>query len=272
MSLSAITSNKAVASPSAATPAVQTGSAGAGGAAFDAVLNQLRGSTGTAGSTGTPGTGASAATNGSTGGAGTTGTASDDATEDRFLKLLVAQMKNQDPLNPLDNAQVTTQLAQINTVKGIDKLNTSLQTLVDGSKQGSTSEAASMVGRSVLVEGDTMALEKGGVAKAGFELAAAATAVRVDVLDRTGAVVDTLDLGPQAAGLQTFQWDGVSGTSTFDAGTYRLRVTAVDGASKVAVTTLAAAPVQAVTLGTAGATLQLGPFGAKTLDQVRGIL
>jgi hypothetical protein len=126
MSLSAI-APKATVSPSAATPTASPTGTGAGSAAFDSVLNQLRGSTGTAG---VPGAGAT------TGGAGTTGRAGEDATEDRFLKLLVAQMKNQDPLNPLDNAQVTTQLAQINTVKGIDKLNTSLQTLVDGSKQG----------------------------------------------------------------------------------------------------------------------------------------
>jgi flagellar basal-body rod modification protein FlgD len=260
MSLSAI-APKTTVSPSAATPAAP--STGAGSAAFDSVLNQLRGSTGTAGATGTGGT---------TGGAGTTGQASEDATEDRFLKLLVAQMKNQDPLNPLDNAQVTTQLAQINTVKGIDKLNTSLQTLVDGTKQGSTSEAASMVGRSVLIEGDTMTLPKDGVAKAGFELAAAATSVRVAVLDKSGAEVDTIELGPMPAGLQTFQWDGSSGTRTFDPGLYTLRVTALDGASKVSATPLSAAPVQAVTLGTGGATLQLGASGSTTLDKVRAIL
>ncbi|RPH43391.1 MAG: flagellar hook assembly protein FlgD [Burkholderiales bacterium] len=257
MSLSAITSPKSTASPSAATPAAQSGGTGAGSAAFDSVLSQLRNATGT---------------ESTTGGTGTTGKASDDATEDRFLKLLVAQMKNQDPLNPLDNAQVTTQLAQINTVKGIDKLNTSLQTLVEGSKQGSTSEAASMVGRSVLVEGDALELPKDGVAKAGFELAAAATSVRVDVLDRSGAVVDNIELGPQAAGLQTFQWDGVSGTRTLEPGTYSLRVTAVDGGSKVDATALTAAPVQAVTIGASGATLQLGAFGSKTMDQVRAIL
>lgn len=262
MSLSAI-APKATVSPSAATPTASPTGTGAGSAAFDSVLNQLRGSTGTAGVSGAGAT---------TGGAGTTGRAGEDATEDRFLKLLVAQMKNQDPLNPLDNAQVTTQLAQINTVKGIDKLNTSLQTLVDGSKQGSTSEAASMVGRSVLVEGDTMTLSEEGVAKAGFELAAAATSVNVAVLDKTGSVVDTIALGPMPAGLQTFQWDGRSGTRTFDPGLYSLRVTALDGASKVSATTFSAAPVQAVTLGTGGATLQLGASGSTTLDKVRAIL
>ena len=124
----------------------------------------------------------------------------------------------------------------------------------------------------VLVAGDTMTLPKDGVAKAGFELAAAATSVRVDVLDKTGAVVDNIELGPMPAGLQTFQWDGSSGTRTLDPGLYKLRVTALDGASKVSATTLAAAPVQAVTLGTGGATLQLGAAGSTTLDKVRAIL
>ncbi|MFN7645171.1 MAG: flagellar hook assembly protein FlgD [Burkholderiales bacterium] len=262
MSLSAIAS-KATVSPSAATPTASATGTGAGSAAFDSVLNQLRGSTGTAGASGSGAT---------TGGAGTTGQASEDATEDRFLKLLVAQMKNQDPLNPLDNAQVTTQLAQINTVKGIDKLNTSLQTLVDSSKQGSTSEAASMVGRSVLVAGNTMTLPKDGVAKAGFELAAAATSVRVAVLDKAGAVVDNIALGPMPAGLHTFQWNGTSGARTFDPGLYTLRVSAVDGASKVSATTLAAAQVRAVTLGTGGATLQLDGSRSTSMDKVRAIL
>ena len=96
--------------------------------------------------------------------------------------------------------------------------------------------------------------------------------MRVDVLDRSGAVVHNIDLGPQAAGLQTFQWDGVSSTRKLDPGTYRMRVSAVDRGSKVEATALTAAPVQAVTIGASGATLQLGAFGSKTMDQVRGIL
>ncbi|MFM1988011.1 MAG: flagellar hook assembly protein [Pseudomonadota bacterium] len=250
-------------SPSAATTVAQAsssaakpGAGGTGAATFDALLTQLRGSgaaaTGTASETG--------------------GTASADETEDRFLKLLVAQMRNQDPLNPADNAQITSQMAQINTVKGIDKLNTELAKLVERSTAGSATEAASMVGRSVLVEGDTMTLAKDGTAKAGFELGTAATGVEVEVLDAKGGVVDSRSLGALPAGLQTFEWDGRTGSTTAPPGAYRIRVTAVNGNDAVGATTLAAAPVQAVTRGTAGVSLQLGPFGSRSLDDVKAIL
>ena len=196
----------------------------------------------------------------------------DQMGKDVFMKLLVAQMKNQDPLNPLDNAQVTTQLAQINTVKGIDKMNTALSKLVDGGQAGSTTDAAAMVGRSVLVEGSTLELPADGVARAGYELSAAASSVRVDVLDRSGAVVDSIQSSNVAAGLQTFSWDGTAGGRTLDPGTYRIRVTATNGNDSVESTPLTAAPVQAVLRGTDGVSLQLGTFGTRPLDQVRAIL
>jgi flagellar hook assembly protein FlgD len=160
----------------AASASAATGNAAASSSskAFDEILQQVRGGEASA-----------------TGGASGSAKASDDPTEDRFLKLLVAQMKNQDPLNPLDNAQVTSQLAQINTVKGIDKLNTALQKLVDRGESGTATEAAAMVGRRVLVEGSTMELPEEGVAQAGFELAAPASSVKIEVVGRNGAVVDT---------------------------------------------------------------------------------
>lgn len=198
--------------------------------------------------------------------------AGEDATEDRFLKLLVAQMKNQDPLNPLDNAQVTSQLAQINTVKGIDRMNASLQALVDRGGEGSATEAAAMVGRSVLVEGDALELPKEGVARGGFELAADATAVKLELLDERGAVVDARALGAARAGLNTFEWDGRADGEALDPGRYTMRVSASNGTERVGATPLAAAPVQAVVRGADGIVLQLGTHGTKPLDQVRAIL
>ena len=65
----------------------------------------------------------------------------------RFLTLLTTQLKNQDPLNPLDNAEVTSQLAQISTVSGIEKLNATLQTLLDGMSVSQTTLTANLVGR-----------------------------------------------------------------------------------------------------------------------------
>jgi len=93
--------------------------------------------------------------------ASTKSTNSTDATDsgqDRFLTLLVAQMKNQDPLNPLDNAQVTSQLAQINTVNGIEKLNHTLTKLLESNQDTQALQAATVVGRQVLADGNGIVL------------------------------------------------------------------------------------------------------------------
>lgn len=248
MSVSSVTPVKAA---GAAAPAASGGDA-ANARAFDALLQRLRGTDDAA--------------------RAPEAKASDDETEDRFLKLLVAQMRNQDPLNPLDNAQVTTQLAQINTVKGIERLNVSLQKLVDRGDTAMATDAAAMVGRRVLVAGDTLELPAQGGAQAGFELAAAASSVRVEVLGRDGAVVDSRALGKLPAGLHAFEWDGGSDGRRASAGTYRLRVTALDGSTPVEATPLQAAPVRAVARGTDGVSVQLGAAGSRTLDQVRGVL
>src|SRR6186713_3264793 len=102
-------------------------------------------------------------------------------TSDRFLKLLVAQMKNQDPLNPMDNAQVTSQMAQINTVTGIDKLNTTVQGLSTQFMQLQAVQGASLVGRDVVVPGNTLQIDD-GTGEGGFELAGPADQVKVEIL------------------------------------------------------------------------------------------
>jgi flagellar basal-body rod modification protein FlgD len=254
-----LSSTSAVGAPaatkSAATPSKGTAS-GSDKQAFDALLSKLR-----------QGGETSAAGTSSNGEAKTA-----DETEDRFLKLLVAQMRNQDPLNPLDNAAVTTQLAQINTVRGIEKMNTSLQALVDRGAAGSATEAAAMVGRRVLVEGDALELPAGGVARGGYELASAASSVRIDVIDRSGAVVDSMTRAGVQPGLQTFEWSGANARTGVEPGTYTMKITAVNGDTQVQATPLTAAPVQAVARGADGVTLQLGGFGSKPLGDVRAIL
>src|SRR5919108_212739 len=98
-------------------------------------------------------------------GASNTATASNAAANansaDRFLKLLVAQMQNQDPLNPMDNAQVTSQMAQINTVSGIAKLNDTVQGLNTQFVQMQALQGASLVGRDVIVPGNKLDIADG---------------------------------------------------------------------------------------------------------------
>ena len=117
-------------------------------------------------------------------------------TSDRFLKLLVAQMKNQDPLNPMDNAQVTSQMAQINTVTGIDKLNTTVAGLSAQFMQMQAMQGASLVGHDVIVPGNKLDIDAdAAIGQGGFELAGPADAVKVEILAPSGAVLQTINLG-----------------------------------------------------------------------------
>lgn len=125
---------------------------------------------------------------------------------DRFLKLLVAQMKNQDPLNPLDNAQVTSQMAQISTVSGLDKVNTSVNNLGTQFSSLQAMQAAALVGHDVLVEGNKLTTN-GATAAGSFELGNTADKVTVQITNAAGTVIDTVNLGPKDGGRQSFNWN-----------------------------------------------------------------
>lgn len=132
--------------------------------------------------------------------------------QDRFLTLLVAQMKNQDPMNPMENAQLTTQIAQIQTVTGIDQLNTSIDKLGSQFDQSQSMTAVGMVGRSVMLEGNRL-LMGSEAAQGAFELYGAADNVKVEIVTAAGTVVDTMHLGAASEGRHTFTWtkEGYSG-------------------------------------------------------------
>ncbi len=161
-----------------------------------------------------------------------------DADKDKFMTLLITQMKNQDPMNPLDNAQVTSQLAQLSTVTGINQLNTTLESLKSSYQQSETLQAATMIGHGVLVAGDKVSLQ-GGKGIMGVEIGSAADKVQVIVTDpRTGKDVHTIDMGPQQPGTVPIAWDGVPDPSqvgpdgkpvTLRDGNYLIRVVASRG-------------------------------------------
>jgi flagellar basal-body rod modification protein FlgD len=142
---------------------------------------------------------------------------------DRFLTMLTAQMRNQDPLNPLDNAQLTSQMAQISTVTGISQLNTTMQWL--GYSMGSlqATQATSLIGRQVLATGNTLTLDE-GKGTVGYNVAADADKATLQVYDKDKNVVATLPLEGKTVGTHTFEWDGktadgkkvADGAYTFD--------------------------------------------------------
>lgn len=193
--------------------------------------------------------------------------------QDRFMTLLVTQMKNQDPLNPLDNAQVTSQLAQLSTVTGIDKLNTTVEGLKGSYQSSQTLQAASLIGRGVLTAGSGMELDK-GKALFGVEITEPADNVKVTVLDASKNVVRMIDLGPQDIGTLPLGWDGMSdkGVAAKD-GHYTLEVTATRGGKKIGgATPLSFATVSSVSTGAQGVKLNTANLGALELTDVRQFL
>lgn len=208
------------------------------------------------------------------GGSGTAKTASQtEQIQDRFLKLLTTQLRNQDPLNPLDNAQMTSQLAQINTISGIEKLNATLTSMLDIYNNNQGMQAAGMIGKNVLVAGNTMQLQN-GLALGGVMLPEAADQVTVSVLDGAGNLLQTQKLGAHSAGNFGFSWDGkkADGTSVA-AGSYKFKVEAVRGENKVAATGLQVGTVNAVVRnGSNGFQLDLGTLGTVGFSDVQQIL
>ena len=194
-------------------------------------------------------------------------TKNEQGAEDRFLKLLVAQMQNQDPLNPMDNAQVTSQMAQIQSVNGIEKLNRTVESLGTQFAQMNALQGASLVGRDVIVPGSKLAANDEGLVQGGFELNGPADSVTVEVLNAGGRVIDTINLGAQSGGRHGFEWTPPQGVdpATGD----RFRVVAKNGTANVGFTPLMRDRVDAVIAGGDTLTLELRNSGNVPYDQIR---
>lgn len=193
--------------------------------------------------------------------------------EQRFLKLLVTQLNNQDPLNPLDNAQLTSQLAQMSTVSGIEKLNSAFQSMLAQSSSGQILQSASMIGRTVLVPGSELAIKKGVDVPFAIDMPQSADSVKVTVTNAAGDTVRTFDMGSLAQGVKTLSWNGLNdaGTAVAD-GPYTINVVAATGDSKVAASALTYSSVTSVSQSAGGVALNLASGGKAGLSSVRLII
>jgi len=184
-------------------------------------------------------------------------TSAADDMEERFLTLLMTQLKNQDPLNPTDANQMTAQLSQISTVSGIEKLNASMEKLLASYSETQNMQAAAIIGKTVLAAGNTLELGADG-AIAGVNLEGSAERVTISIRDAAGKVVQTQELGKQASGVMSFMWDGQSDAGAdLPAGNYTFSVDAGNGDTAVKSATLAAGTVSALSLTKEGVLLQL---------------
>ena len=177
--------------------------------------------------------------------------------QDQFMTLLVAQMKYQDPTDPMKSAEMTSQMAQISTVEGVNKLNGSMNSLLTQMQSSQAYQASSLVGRSVLVPGNTLNLTK-GQAEFGVQLDAPASSLKVNILNGAGQSVDVITLGPQPAGTVPLTWDGkdINGKPLPD-GPYKFQLAASVAGKNINPTGLAVANVTGILNPTSNTSTQI---------------
>ena len=196
------------------------------------------------------------------------------AAQDRFMKLLVTQMKNQDPLNPLDNAQVTGQLAQLSTVNGINKLNDTMQAMVQSVQGNQAMQAASLIGHRVMVPGSALSLSE-GKAVFGAELSTPVDSLQLTISDTSGNPVRVMNLGAKSAGTLMLGWDGSTGNGgTVPDGRYQFQLSGTLAGRHISVQPMIIDQVSSVSTGSGSAPslrMSSGQSDVK-LSEVRQIL
>ncbi len=187
--------------------------------------------------------------------------------QDRFLTLLVAQMRNQDPMNPMENAQLTSQIAQIQTVTGIDQLNTSIEKMGAQFSQNASMQGVAMIGRDVTLSGNRMQMGNDG-AVGTFSLSGAADNVTVEVTTAAGTVIDTVQLGAATSGRHSFSWsrEGYNPNQEL-----HFRVKATRGATAVASETFSRDRVVAVNTDGAKLGFVLASGNTTTFDDILSV-
>jgi flagellar basal-body rod modification protein FlgD len=152
----------------------------------------------------------------------------DTLTQQDFLNLLVAQMKNQDPLNPIDNNQMATQMAQFASLDALNNMNTTLTNIANSQASMNSLQGIGLLGKKVEANGNSLSVEKGNVSEAYYQLSSPGK-VTIQIFDAQGRLVRTIEDGLKDISKQKVVWDGKNeqGVTQPD-GTYQFQVSAVD--------------------------------------------
>jgi len=182
--------------------------------------------------------------------------------QDAFMQLMLAQLKNQNPLDPMDNGDFLAQMAQFSTASGVGELKNSFDNFSSGFNSTQALQASSLVGRKVLVEGNTAQLPASGGIEGTANLPVSSNDVRLAVQNAGGQIVRTIDLGRQSAGEMNFTWDGMDGNGNrAPVGNYVITAEALIDGKAQALRTSVVAPVESVTLGQGGRDISLSVAG-----------
>lgn len=189
-----------------------------------------------------------------------------------FLKLLIAQLQNQDPLQPMDNQQFAVQLATFNSLEQLMDINKQLTALQTTQGQSTQFNAASLIGKQINAEGNNIAVESSAPAKLNYQLSANAANVTLKIQDSNGTLIRQLETGAQGAGDQTFTWDGQDATGrAVSDGIYTFQVNAVNANGKqIGASSRISGTVKGVNLAGAEPVLDLGSLQVP-LSSVTGV-
>ena len=194
--------------------------------------------------------------------------------QDAFLRLMITQMNNQNPLEPQSNSEFVAQLAQFSSVEGLEKLNTTTAAMAASNQSSQALQASSMVGRTVKVASDAAQYNGSKPIEGTAELPFSTSSIQMNVYSSAGVLVGQQALGAKAAGDFKFAWDGKTGDGqSLPADTYRFEVLATQGNGEVKqVSTALSANVDSVTLGNNGTiTLNVAGIGPVSMSGVKEI-
>lgn len=193
---------------------------------------------------------------------------------DDFLKLMTAQLKNQDPLKPLDGTQFVAQLAQFGSVSGIQKMQGSIESLSTSLRSNQALNGATLVGREVLASANEFTYTSSVPVSGQVEVPAGATSLQIRIKDAAGVVVSMLETQP-TTGINQFAWDGLqTDGSAAPSGDYQIEAIVAGGGQNVSTDVLMAGKVSSVTLDATGTDLTLNTtaLGSVKLANVRRVM
>lgn len=193
---------------------------------------------------------------------------------EEFLTLMTAQLKNQDPMKPLEGTEFISQLATFGTVSGVQEMKTSLESLSASLRSTQTLNGSSMVGRDILASADSITHTEGSTVGGQIEVPSGATAVQVRVTDATGAAVREIQLDT-AAGTRSFTWDGMRNDGTpAISGKYEIEAVATVGGQTESAEMLLAGRVSSISIDPTGTrlTLNTSALGSVAMADVRRVM
>ncbi len=192
-----------------------------------------------------------------------------------FLKLMTAQLNNQDPTKPMEGAEFFSQIAQFSSVASIQELQNSFQQVATAMYSSQVLQASTMVGRSVLVPASQTDTDGQSGIEGVVELPSSTDRLTINIFDVTGQLVRQIDMGANTGGETTFRWDGRDSDGNMaPGGTYQIRAEARYGGESAGLETFLAARVDSVSVGGQGqgVTLNLAGQGSMQLSSVKRVM